>query len=58
MMSSRLTQLIFLRALDFLYMDYKAPHPLDILITPDILSKYQRMFTYLLRIMRGGCFKT
>ncbi|KAJ7187937.1 gamma-tubulin complex, DGRIP91/SPC98 component protein [Mycena filopes] len=39
-------------ALDFLYMDYKAPHPLDILITPDILSKYQRMFTYLLRIMR------
>ncbi|KAJ7772683.1 gamma-tubulin complex, DGRIP91/SPC98 component protein [Mycena maculata] len=41
-----------IEALDFLYMDYKAPHPLDILITPDILSKYQRMFTYLLRIMR------
>ncbi|KAJ7217732.1 gamma-tubulin complex, DGRIP91/SPC98 component protein [Mycena pura] len=39
-------------ALDFLYMDYKPPHPLDILITPDILSKYQRMFTHLLRIMR------
>ncbi|KAJ6594217.1 Spc98 family-domain-containing protein [Mycena capillaripes] len=41
-----------IEALDFLHMDYKAPHPLDILITPDILSKYQRMFTYLLRIMR------
>ncbi|KAJ7282938.1 gamma-tubulin complex, DGRIP91/SPC98 component protein [Mycena rebaudengoi] len=41
-----------IEALDFLYMDYKPPHPLDILITPDILSKYQRMFTYLLRIMR------
>ncbi|KAF8210658.1 Spc98 family-domain-containing protein, partial [Mycena galopus ATCC 62051] len=25
-------------SLDFLYMDYKAPHPLDILITPEILS--------------------
>ncbi|KAJ7495895.1 gamma-tubulin complex, DGRIP91/SPC98 component protein [Mycena galericulata] len=41
-----------IEALDFLYMDYKAPHPLDILITPEILSKYQRMFTHLLRIMR------
>ncbi|KAJ6625865.1 Spc98 family-domain-containing protein [Mycena sp. CBHHK59/15] len=39
-------------SLDFLYMDYKPPHPLDILITPDILIKYQRVFTYLLRIMR------
>ncbi|KAJ7268667.1 Spc98 family-domain-containing protein [Mycena haematopus] len=42
----------FLGALDFLYMDYKPPHPLDILITPEILSKYQRIFTYLLRIIR------
>ncbi|KAJ6498990.1 gamma-tubulin complex, DGRIP91/SPC98 component protein [Mycena sanguinolenta] len=41
-----------IEALDFLYMDYKAPHPLDILITPEILSKYQRIFTYLLRIIR------
>ncbi|KAJ7647019.1 gamma-tubulin complex component protein [Roridomyces roridus] len=41
-----------IEALDFLYMDYKPPHPLDILITPEILSKYQRMFTHLLRIMR------
>ncbi|KAF7308767.1 Spindle pole body component [Mycena kentingensis (nom. inval.)] len=41
-----------IEALDFLYIDYKPPQPLDILILPDILSKYQRMFTYLLRIMR------
>jgi hypothetical protein len=43
-----------LRALDFLYMDYKPPHPLGVLITPDILSKYQRMFAFILRMMRGG----
>ncbi|KAF7309776.1 Spindle pole body component [Mycena indigotica] len=41
-----------IEALDFLYIDYKPPHPLDILITPDILSKYQRLFTYLLRLLR------
>ncbi|KAK7005800.1 spindle pole body component [Favolaschia claudopus] len=41
-----------IEALDFLYMDYKAPHPLDILITPETLSKYHRMFAYLLRIIR------
>ncbi|KDR74981.1 hypothetical protein GALMADRAFT_69458 [Galerina marginata CBS 339.88] len=39
-------------ALDFLYMDYKPPHPLEILISPDILSKYQRMFTFILRLFR------
>ncbi|CAK5281391.1 unnamed protein product [Mycena citricolor] len=41
-----------IEALDFLYMDYKAPHPMDIVINQDVLSKYQRMFTYLLRIIR------
>ena len=40
------------RALDFLYMDYKPPHPLEILIPPDVLSKYQRMFAFLLRLIR------
>jgi len=44
------------RALDFLYMDYRAPRPLEVLITPDILSKYQRMFAFLLRLMRGRSF--
>ncbi|KDQ57579.1 hypothetical protein JAAARDRAFT_47494 [Jaapia argillacea MUCL 33604] len=41
-----------IEALDFLYMDYKPPHPLDVLITPDVLSKYQRLWTFLLRLMR------
>ncbi|KAF5328834.1 hypothetical protein D9619_011684 [Psilocybe cf. subviscida] len=44
-----------IEALDFLYMDYKPPHPLEILISPDVLSKYQRMFTFILRIFRVEC---
>ncbi|KAK0225647.1 gamma-tubulin complex, DGRIP91/SPC98 component protein [Armillaria fumosa] len=39
-------------SLDFLYMEYKPPRPLQVLITPEILTKYQRMFTFLLRLMR------
>lgn len=34
-------------------MDYKPPHPLDVIITPDVLSKYQRVFAFLLRLLRG-----
>jgi len=34
-------------------MDYKPPHPLEVLITPEILSKYQRLFAFILRIIRG-----
>ncbi|KAF9007739.1 gamma-tubulin complex, DGRIP91/SPC98 component protein [Hymenopellis radicata] len=41
-----------IEALDFLYMDYKPPHPLEVLITPEILAKYQRIFTFLLRLTR------
>ncbi|THH16575.1 hypothetical protein EW146_g4072 [Bondarzewia mesenterica] len=41
-----------IESLDFLYMDYKPPHPLDILITSDVLSKYQRIFSFILRLMR------
>jgi hypothetical protein len=41
------------RALDFLFIDYKPPHPLNVLITPIILSKYQRLFAFILRMMRG-----
>ncbi|KAG6828692.1 hypothetical protein H0H92_007054 [Tricholoma furcatifolium] len=41
-----------IEALDFLYMDYKPPTALEVLITPDILSKYQRLFTFILRLMR------
>lgn len=42
------------RALDFLFIDYKPPHPLNVLITPIILSKYQRLFAFILRMMRGN----
>ncbi|PBK95606.1 hypothetical protein ARMGADRAFT_1053187 [Armillaria gallica] len=41
-----------IESLDFLYMEYKPPRPLQVLITPEILAKYQRMFTFLLRLMR------
>ncbi|PPR01645.1 hypothetical protein CVT24_001621 [Panaeolus cyanescens] len=44
-----------IEALDFLYMDYKPPHPMEILISPDILDKYQRMFTFILRLQRVEC---
>ncbi|KIM23387.1 hypothetical protein M408DRAFT_77699 [Serendipita vermifera MAFF 305830] len=39
-------------ALDFLYLDYKPPLPVAALITPEILSKYQRIFNFLLRLLR------
>ncbi|KAH9176655.1 Spc98 family-domain-containing protein [Lactarius sanguifluus] len=50
-------------ALDFLLMDYKPPPPLDVVITADVLSKYQRIFSFILlqnalaalfRMTRGG----
>ncbi|KAG5641756.1 hypothetical protein DXG03_004288 [Asterophora parasitica] len=41
-----------IEALDFLYMDYKVPSAMEVLITHDILSKYQRMFAFILRLMR------
>lgn len=41
-----------IEALDFLYLDYKVPHPLDVLIPHTVLSKYQRVFALLLRLMR------
>lgn len=34
-------------------MDYKPPRPLRSLITTDIISKYKRIFAFLLRLMRG-----
>ncbi|KAG8814874.1 hypothetical protein FRC17_000938 [Serendipita sp. 399] len=39
-------------ALDFLYLEYKPPLPVGALITSTILSKYQRIFTFLLRLLR------
>ncbi|KAF9922661.1 hypothetical protein FBU30_007226 [Linnemannia zychae] len=44
-----------LEALDFLYLDYKAPRPLRLLIfTPSALEKYTRLFTFQLRLARVG----
>ncbi|KAG2150815.1 Spc98 family-domain-containing protein [Suillus clintonianus] len=43
---------LYIEALDFLYLDYKVPHPLGVIITPDTTSKYQRIFAFLLRVMR------
>ncbi|KAJ3800096.1 gamma-tubulin complex, DGRIP91/SPC98 component protein [Lentinula aff. detonsa] len=43
---------LHVEALDFLCMEYKPPQPLDVIITQDILSKYQRVFSFLLRILR------
>lgn len=45
--------LVAIEALDFLCMDYKPPRPLEVLISPEILSKYQRMFAFILRLLRG-----
>ncbi|KAF8844752.1 hypothetical protein BDN67DRAFT_1052727 [Paxillus ammoniavirescens] len=42
-------------SLDFLYLDYKVPRPLEVLIPPSILSKYQRIFALLLRLTRVEC---
>jgi hypothetical protein len=36
-------------------MSYTIPRPLDVFLTPDMLSKYQRLFTFLLRLLRGAC---
>ncbi|EIN11365.1 hypothetical protein PUNSTDRAFT_131527 [Punctularia strigosozonata HHB-11173 SS5] len=41
-----------IEALDFLYIDYKPPHPTEVVITSEALNKYQRIFSYLLRVMR------
>ncbi|KAK2464330.1 hypothetical protein APHAL10511_003787 [Amanita phalloides] len=49
---SKWSDRLSIEALDFLYMDYKPPHALEVLITPDILSKYQRIFAFILRLMR------
>ncbi|KAG1826425.1 Spc98 family-domain-containing protein [Suillus variegatus] len=43
---------LYIEALDFLYLDYKVPHPLEVIITPDTTSKYQRTFSFLLRVIR------
>ncbi|KAI8142830.1 Spc98 family-domain-containing protein [Fennellomyces sp. T-0311] len=39
-------------ALNFLYVSYRVPYPLDIIITGRTLDKYNRMFTFLLQVHR------
>ncbi|KAF9646581.1 hypothetical protein BDM02DRAFT_3099578 [Thelephora ganbajun] len=39
-------------ALDFLYMEYQPPRPLRVLVGPEVLSKYQRIFAFNLRLLR------
>lgn len=41
-----------LEALDFLRLQYKLPPPLEAIITPVCLYKYDRLFKHLLRVMR------
>ncbi|SCV71449.1 BQ2448_3037 [Microbotryum intermedium] len=41
-----------LTAFNFLYLDYKTPSPLDLVITPSVQLKYQQIFTHLLKLMR------
>ncbi|KAF9093593.1 hypothetical protein BGX29_009874 [Mortierella sp. GBA35] len=44
-----------LEALDFLYLDYKAPRPLRLLVfTASAFAKYTRLFTFQLRLARVG----
>ncbi|CAG8710797.1 6487_t:CDS:1 [Dentiscutata erythropus] len=35
-------------------MDYKPPYPINVIITPSSLEKYNRLFVFLLRILRMG----
>ncbi|KAI7904571.1 Spc98 family-domain-containing protein [Cokeromyces recurvatus] len=39
-------------ALDFLQLNYNASYPLNIVITPHVLDKYNRIFRFLLRLLR------
>ncbi|KAG8998356.1 hypothetical protein FRB94_006929 [Tulasnella sp. JGI-2019a] len=42
-----------LEALGFLTLQYRPPPPLDVLIDPDVVSKYQRIFDFLLCLLRA-----
>ncbi|ORX88461.1 hypothetical protein K493DRAFT_411002 [Basidiobolus meristosporus CBS 931.73] len=41
-----------IEALDFIRVKYHAPHPLDVIITPTSITKYNQVFNFLLRILR------
>ncbi|KAG0179588.1 hypothetical protein DFQ29_001907 [Apophysomyces sp. BC1021] len=50
--SSEWNRLDAVGALDFLYMSYQTQYPLNIIITPDTLEKYNSVFTFLLQVLR------
>ncbi|CAG8520867.1 966_t:CDS:2 [Scutellospora calospora] len=41
-----------LNVLDSLYLEYKLPYPINVIITPSSLEIYNRLFVFLLRILR------
>ncbi|KAI7847208.1 Spc98 family-domain-containing protein [Circinella umbellata] len=41
-----------INALDFLYLQYQVPYPLNMIINDRTLDKYNRMFTFLLQLQR------
>lgn len=47
-----LTGFVGLEALDFLELQYKPPFPLDAVITPSILERYDRIFLFLIKLFR------
>ena len=46
------TQPDSLHALDFLRLQYTPPRPLDVIITPNCLQRYDTIFKFLLRVVR------
>ncbi|KAF0390464.1 Spc97/Spc98 family protein [Gigaspora margarita] len=43
-----------LEALDSFCLNYKPPYPINVIITPSSLDKYNRLFVFLLRVLRMG----
>src|SRR4051812_15828717 len=52
MFSLRLPLSTAIEALDFLYLSYRPPYPINVLIAPSSLTKYNRLFSFLLRMLR------
>jgi hypothetical protein len=45
---------VAVEALDFLKLEYQANYPLNMVITPSILDKYNRVFVFLVRLLRAS----
>jgi hypothetical protein len=39
-------------------MSYTVPRSLEVLVGVDVISKYQRVFTFVLRLIRGVFYRT